>query len=845
MRYSIGAMAEPLCGLAVRPRRGRPGAPAPLLAVLAWCLAAPAAGQEAPPPPEPEPQMIPVAQVVEAAQAADVRLAQTRTRAEPDPAIQQISEQLPQLADELGSLLAGAGEQLEGDPNRDTLERIEVDLRGPLDKLGGWSRTLAQRAEVLGQDLESLGVDRDLWKETRTRARSERAPEAVQGKIDEVLAAIAKTEKAVKGRTNEVIALRESVSAQAKSIQVLLDRLQERYASLREQLFVLDSPPLWTALSRESTEGGADMLDRLREVRREDRAAAARWVAQRGDRLVLLVVLSALMVVVVVALRAPARRLAAEDPVLVPSAQVLARPVAAALVVAMMTIPLLLPKTPPVIRSALALVLVISALRLLLPIVFVDLRRVLVALAVWYAVSTLRRTLVPDPLASRLILLVEAAGALALVVWMIRPAWLAQVKQLVAGSAWLAAIAFAVRASLATLAVAIVANVAGNVSLAALLSDGVLVSAWLAFILYGVGRVLDGLWAVLLRTRFARTLRMVRNHRALLRTRGSGLLHVSLVAVWAYLALEAFAMRDLVLSALDALLESGVSIGELRISTGGILGFLLLVWLSFVISRFARFVLEEDVLPRAPLPRGVPFAISPLARYTILVLGFLVAVSAAGLDMSRIAIVLGALGVGIGIGLQDVVNNFVSGLILLFERPVQVGDTAEVGSVLGEVRRIGLRSSTIRTWDGAEVVIPNSQLVSQQFTNWTLSDRLRRMVINVGVAYGTDPEKVIELLVGVAGSQQDVLDEPEPSALFLGFGDSSLNFQLRAWTARYERWFQLQSELTVEVNRALREAGIEIPFPQRDLHVRSVDGGLLGRLERPPAPPQAGGTGDG
>ena len=138
--------------------------------------------------------------------------------------------------------------------------------------------------------------------------------------------------------------------------------------------------------------------------------------------------------------------------------------------------------------------------------------------------------------------------------------------------------------------------------------------------------------------------------------------------------------------------------------------------------------------------------------------------------------------------LQNVVNNFISGLILVFERPVKIGDTIEVGAMLGEVRRIGIRSSTVRTYDGAEVIVPNGNLISAEVINWTLSDRMRRIKIPVGVAYGTDPQKVLDLLAGVAKDSNDVMRFPEPHALFLGFGESSLDFELRFWTANFDHW---------------------------------------------------------
>ena len=218
-------------------------------------------------------------------------------------------------------------------------------------------------------------------------------------------------------------------------------------------------------------------------------------------------------------------------------------------------------------------------------------------------------------------------------------------------------------------------------------------------------------------------------------------------------------------------------------------------------------------------------------------MGFLIATVAAGVQLDKLSLLVGAFGVGIGFGLQNVVNNFVSGLILMVERPVKVGDTVEVGALLGEVVAIGLRASRLRTLQGAEVIVPNANLISNEVTNWTLSDRRRRFEVAVGVAYGTDPERVLALLVGVARSNARVLNTPAPTAWFAGFGDSSLDFQLLVWTGDFDDWRGVRSEITVAVNRAITDADIEIPFPQRDLHVRSVEPGVLERGHQPSPPP--------
>jgi potassium efflux system protein len=216
--------------------------------------------------------------------------------------------------------------------------------------------------------------------------------------------------------------------------------------------------------------------------------------------------------------------------------------------------------------------------------------------------------------------------------------------------------------------------------------------------------------------------------------------------------------------------------------------------------------------------------------------GFLMAILASGMDVTRFTVILGTLSVGIGFGLQNVVNNFVSGLILLYERPIRVGDVIDVGTATGTVTHIGIRSSTIKTFLGAEVVLPNSNLVSNQLTNWTLSDQTRRIEIDVGVAYGSDIEKVQEILLLVARQNVDVLSDPAPLVLFTAMGDSALSFQLRFWTARFDRYLTIAGEVRTAIVAKLDEAGISIPFPQRDLHVVSVDEPVARALRGEPPP---------
>jgi small-conductance mechanosensitive channel len=242
-------------------------------------------------------------------------------------------------------------------------------------------------------------------------------------------------------------------------------------------------------------------------------------------------------------------------------------------------------------------------------------------------------------------------------------------------------------------------------------------------------------------------------------------------------------------------------------------------------------------MPKMDLPRGVGNSISTLTYYALIMAGIFFALAAAGFELSQLALVVGALGVGIGLGLQNVVNNFVSGLILMFERPIQPGDVVEVSGTSGTVRVIGMRATTLTTFEGADVVVPNGTLLSEKFVNWTLSDMTRRVDVNIGVAYGSNPREVMQLLLDVAKSTPGVAASPEPNVVFVGFGASSLDFSIRAWTHDFDDWVNVRSEMSARLYEAMTAAGIEIPFPQRTVHVKSVAPQAAGLAPPPPAGP--------
>jgi small-conductance mechanosensitive channel len=293
--------------------------------------------------------------------------------------------------------------------------------------------------------------------------------------------------------------------------------------------------------------------------------------------------------------------------------------------------------------------------------------------------------------------------------------------------------------------------------------------------------------------------------------------------LWLLITLEIYSLRTPLIQNIKNVLNASLNVGSISLSLGGLIAFGITLWASFLLSRFVRFLLDEDIYPHLELARGLPYAISTVLHYLILIIGFFVAAAALGFDMTKFTILAGAFGVGLGFGLQNIVNNFVSGLILLFERPVQVGDTIQLGDATGVVKSIGIRASVIRTAAGADLIVPNGSLISERVTNWTFSDRKRGFEIPVGVDYDTDPKRVLELLKGVAEGHPLVSTNPAPLPLFLGFGADSLNFELRVTTDQADQWLKVKSDLAIGINAALQKENITIPNAQRDIHLKSVN----------------------
>lgn len=281
------------------------------------------------------------------------------------------------------------------------------------------------------------------------------------------------------------------------------------------------------------------------------------------------------------------------------------------------------------------------------------------------------------------------------------------------------------------------------------------------------------------------------------------------------------AFKEVMIWISDTFTRTLFKLGQSEITMGTILYLIIAFFLLSFLSLRLKLLITRS-LEKANFEKGLGSSIGLIARFILLFIGSLIIVQSAGIDLSSLSLLAGALGVGIGFGLQNITDNFISGIIIIFEKPIKVGDRIEVGNVAGDVMNISVRATTILTNDNISIIVPNSEFISQRVINWSHNDRNIRFRIPVGVSYNEDPEKVRNILLEAAKENDQILDEPAPMVLFDEFADSSLNFMLAVWTNTYtDRPLILKSELYFSIFEKFKKEGIEIPFPQRDIHIKS------------------------
>ena len=714
-------------------------------------------------------------------------------------------------------------DSLDGLPlsNLETLDRY----LGFVDReLRQWQARLQAVSRPVSVDAAAIVQKRKRWLETQQAIADDSMP-VLSDRIDTLLKEFAKAERSLSQPLAQLLALGRDGNALQTRVNAIAAAVRLQIATIDRKLWQRDADDLFTALGQAQLRQGLDLSAFVKQLNPK-----ADFVGEfdRGSRNVHngVLLLALLMLPVFIVLSARAKKAFPDDSGLERHRKALTRPLSAWLLLSLSILIVILLFGPATRIKMLMMLAWLPIMRLRPELLRSLFGRGLYFTGVFIALAALSQMITSMSLMYRLLVLLNTLSMLAVLGWMLLRLQRGQRQR---DSRALRVLRNMVAGGTLTLVAAVVANLIGNVTLSAMLTEATLISAYIGLFLLAAGNVIRG-W---LRFVFRPTTQRIQAgnvHAGRLLQVISSLFDFALFAIWVYGTLHAFRVLRPLQEWLTALFDFAIRFGSISMTVGGIVLFCVSVFLSFWIAKTVRGVLAEDVLPRMTLPRGVANSASTMTYYVLLLLGLMVALGAAGFELSQVTIVLGALSVGIGFGLQTVVNNFVSGLILMFERPIQPGDTVEVAGTIGTIRDIGMRATTFTTFEGADVVVPNGMLLSEKLINWTLSTNIRRFDLPVGVAYGSDPAAVAALLAQVANATEGVLRQPAPTVLFTGFGASSLDFSVRGW-ATFDEYVFVRSRMALAVHAALKEAGIEIPFPQRDLHLRSIEPGLFDRLQ--------------
>jgi potassium-dependent mechanosensitive channel len=753
------------------------------------------------------PPPIPLVEVATEAEAAVAHVRELVAEISADPTMPAVMEQLPLLTREIDARLRQTRRILAQGASIEMLGDLEREWRPLQRNLARWQRQLTTYLGRHEREIAELEELRKVWRETLEAGQASNVPPEVLSRIQAVIAEIEKAREVIERHRSGALTLQSRVAAQDSRIADALGLIAQTRENALDRLFIRDSPPIWSLDIRSHS---------AQELRAErSNLSSAQWVAlsaYAARQMPSFFIHAAIFLVISLGLLWLRRRVQSrlkEEGATARSAILCETPTAAAFLVSLLLTRWIYPQGPRLlfgIVGALALIPSAIILRHLIP---RDLFLSLYGLAIFYVIDQLRMVVAAGQFLPRLLLAGEMLGIIGLLVWLLRSvdrldsqiSRFRRLKMIIKVAATLALI-FA--------AAAFLANITGYVTLANLLGNAILNSAYFAFILYALIELIDSAVMIALWLSPLRMLRIIATHGALIRHRIHRTLQWTAVLLWFLFALDRLLLRERLFRAVSDFLTEELAVGSLRITLSHVLIFFVTIWAAVLTSRFIRFVLDEEVFPRVHLARGLPYAISHMVNYVIVMVGFFAGVAALGVDMTKVTILAGAFSVGVGFGLQNVFNNFVSGLILLFERPVNVGDIVQIDDASGVVERIGIRASIIGTPSGAEVIVPNGKLISDRVINWTFSNRRRSIELQIAVALVVDPRRIITLLERAANEHPHISRDPPPKALVVKLGPDSLGLELRAWTERIHDWMQVRSELAIAVRDTLAAENIEL-----------------------------------
>ncbi len=723
------------------------------------------------------------------------------------------------------------------DLNLRTADNYKREWMGYKEALVSTRSRFNDRIQELQKIVEELNTKEKIWNKTLAAARKENVAGELINSSSEVLTSIDKLKKDTKKQQDLVLKVYKSVTKEIEIVDEVIAMLDDQLKQLQAMLFVLDSPPLWASV--DSTSNPAFLKNQIVKTINENARIINVYLSTNLRTLYFQVAFIILLLFLFFYLKRKTNISSINEQNKDEHKAVitLQRPISSALVLGILISMFFYSNRPLPLMELFMIIYMIPVAFLTQKLIQPKFKTLVYAILALFVLTTIESYVYMYAFANRILLIIFAVVMLyaLLVVYKNKASFLNISKAWVIKAISLILVVFMVLIVFSTLGF-----IAGSVDFSFNLLTSVIRSVVFAVVSSITITTLISLLIILTRESKGHHNVILSRYQTLLIKRLKPLIEFSGFVFWVYVTLAFFNIYNSIIEWIGMIMDASLSFGpNVEISVGGVFSFIIILVIAFVLARMIKVVFADDWVLRSKIPRGVPQAISMTLRYVIVGFGIYLALMAADVDLNRFGLIAGALGVGIGFGLQGVVYNFIAGLILSYERPIRVGDTVEVNTLMGNVTEIGVRASKILTFDGSEVIVPNGNLISNQVINWTLSDQQRRLKIPIRTNLEADPRVVIKILREIAAGHLNTLTNPAPMVLFEGYGNASLDFTMMFWVP-FNVGLSTKSDVALQVYDALKEAGYDVPIPLQKIHYTSDE-----NVDKEKLPPMGSATGKG
>jgi len=687
---------------------------------------------------------------------------------------------------------------------------------GVKDELTAYNTDLGIYLVETTSFLEITEVLSKKWAVTKLFADTSDVSEELKKSINKALQATLKTNQKLKAKQEILLLLENRASKELLEINGIINDISKIRIERSKDIFLADAPLLFQEMQHGFS---GNYFSLFKASLKTSREAIGTFVSENQKNVFFHILAFLVLWVLLFLIKREFLKsnFEAEKNYDV-TAKILSAPLTNALLLAITLSGTFYDSFPNILRDILVLLVLIPVVRLLPRVLSQKKHDFFYFLAAMVVLEKMQSQLAFDQLSQRLLLLLlSIMGMVGFVLFLLpRSEFYKSVKA--SNRKWML---YVLGGFIIILAAATYGNFNGNFQLSLLLTTGVVHAFTVGIVVFLAINIVRAAFLYIIHSGLSGKVNILITYKK--QVEDWSFLLISLLGFWIWIkaALRGFALLTPVQELLTAINQTSWHFGEITLSVSNIVNFITILAIFIVIANTVNILLREEILTRFDLRKGVPLALSILSRYVILILGFVLAMSSAGISLSKLNLLIGALGVGIGFGLQSIVSNFVSGLVIIFERPVHIGDIVTAGLVEGEVTEIGLRSSRIKTYDGAEVIVPNNDLISNQVTNWTFSDKRRRVERIVYIDNGPSPREVKNVIDAVLKAQDGLLKDPESKSYFLGFEDNALKFRILLWMS--EGILTTPSELLMNLHDALTANGYKTYMPVQKVVLEQDD----------------------